>query len=146
MMLITALVLILLPRDSHSLQQFPTTCNSRRAFFNKATTAASTIIFVGTTIGGKAANAGIDVSGLRVEQPPATPGRPPNAPPSGPLAGTKLGFQVGGGPRSEEEVRRIDEPRYAAVRKAQGLPPLFLEGMPIEQADKAKSSDTSWMK
>jgi hypothetical protein len=80
------------------------------------------------------------VSGLRAEQQQkqatvtVTPGRAPNQPKSGPLAGTKLGFQVGGdGPRLEEQVRKIDEPRYAAVRKAQGLGPLFLEGVPIEQ-------------
>ena len=88
---------------------------------------------IATAACSEAANAAIDVSGLKVEKPAVTPGRPPNAPPSGPLAGTPLGYKVGGGPRSEEEVRKIDEPRYAAVRKAQGLPPLFLDGVPIEK-------------
>jgi hypothetical protein len=85
--------------------------------------------------GDKVANAAIDVSGLRVESATATatPGRAPNQPPSGPLAGTKLGFQVAGGPRPESEVRQIDEARYAAVRKAQGKGPLFLEGVPREE-------------
>ena len=79
--------------------------SSRRNFFAKATSALAT-----AAVGGEAANAGIDVSGIKVEQPPkppVTPGRPPNAPKSGPLAGTALGFQVGGGPRSEEVRRRV---------------------------------------
>jgi len=101
--------------------------------------------------GANVANAAIDVSGLRTEQTQqqqqqttgtvtGPPGRAPSQPASGPLAGTKLGFQVGGGPRSEEEVRKIDEPRYAAVRKAQGLGPLFLEGVPIEQQQQQQST------
>ena len=96
--------------------------------------ATTTVVVVGSiSATSEAANAAIDVSGLRVDQPVVTPGQAPTKPKSGPLAGSKLGFQVGGGPRPEEEVRRIDEPRYASVRKAQGLGPLFLEGVPIEQ-------------
>uniref|UniRef100_A0A7S4K128 Uncharacterized protein n=1 Tax=Odontella aurita TaxID=265563 RepID=A0A7S4K128_9STRA len=146
-------VLLLFPRNTESLQ-----CSTgRRTFFIKAAAAAAatSTCAIATTAAccTEAANAAIDVSGLRVveqqQRPPPTvaPGRPPNQPPSGPLAGTKLGFQVGGGPRPEEEVRKIDEPRYAAVRKAQGLGPLWLEGVPIEQpqTDKAKT-ETKWMR
>jgi hypothetical protein len=130
----------LLPRNSNSLQ-FPT---SRRTFVTKAAASASAIATAVVVAGGGAgevANAAIDVSGLSVEPLAVTPGQAPTrrgAPPaSGLLAGTKLGFQVGGGPRSEEEVRKIDEPRYAAVRKAQGLGPAFLEGVPIESEIKS---------
>jgi hypothetical protein len=141
MLLLIASLLLLMLRNSESLQ-FPTSRRSRsrssssgrRAFFIEA--AAATVVVVGGSIAtGEAANASIDVSGLRVEggQPVAARGQPPSKLKSGPLAGTKLGFQVGGGPRPEEEVRRIDEPRYAAVRKAQGLGPLWLEGVQIEQ-------------
>lgn len=137
-LIITSLLLLLLLRNSESLQ-FPT---SRRTFVAKAA-AACAVAVAGGGAGagaGEVANAAIDVSGLRTEPPvlavTVTPGQAPTKrgtpPKSGPLAGTKLGFQVGGGPRSEEEVRQIDEPRYAAVRKAQGLGPLFLEGLPIE--------------
>ena len=138
-LIVSLLVLVVLLRNSESLQ-FPTSSRSRRAFFVEAT-AAATVVVVG--VGGscsatiEVANAAIDVSGLKVEggQPVAASarGQAPSNIKSGPLAGTKLGFQVGGGPRPEEEVRRIDEPRYAAVRKAQGLGPLWLEGVPIEQ-------------
>lgn len=126
---ITALLLILLPTNSESLShQSP---NTRRAFVIQV----AAITTATTTAGGcsKTANAAIDVSGLKQAAAP-TPGRaaPNGGPKSGLLAGTKLGYQVGGGPRSEEEVRAIDEPRYAAVRKAQGLGPKFLEGVPIE--------------
>ena len=119
-----ASLLVLLARSSalHHVRG-----SSRRAFIRATSTIATTAAC------GEVANAGIDVSSLKVEQPPVTPGKPPNAPPSGPLAGTPLGYKVGGGPRSEEEVRKIDEPRYAAVRKAQGLPPLFLDGVPVEK-------------
>mmetsp|Transcript_20571 Transcript_20571/g.44790 ORF Transcript_20571/g.44790 Transcript_20571/m.44790 type:complete len:146 (-) Transcript_20571:94-531(-) len=122
----------LLLRNSDSFQ-FQT--SSRRAFFVKATTTATVVVVGGSSATIEAANAAIDVSGLRVEgdQPVAARGQAPSNLKSGPLAGTKLGFQVGGGPRPEEEVRKIDEPRYAAVRKAQGLGPLWLEGVPIEQ-------------
>jgi hypothetical protein len=142
LLLISSLLLLLLLRNSESLQ-FPT--SSRRTFFIKAAAAAATSTSViATTLTAasydcEVANAAIDVSGLRAEQQQkqatvtVTPGRAPNQPKSGPLAGTKLGFQVDNGPRSEEQVRKIDEPRYAAVRKAQGLGPLFLEGVPIEQ-------------
>jgi hypothetical protein len=140
LLLIASLLLLLLLRNSESLQ-FPT--SSRRTFFIKAAAAAATSTSViATTLTAasydcEVANAAIDVSGLRAEQQQkqatVTPGRAPNQPKSGPLAGTKLGFQVDNGPRSEEQVRKIDEPRYAAVRKAQGLGPLFLEGVPIEQ-------------
>lgn len=123
---------LLLLRNSESLQFPTTTSRSRRAFFVEAAAAATAV--VATT---EVANAAIDVSGLRAEggQPVAASaqGQAPSNLKSGPLAGTKLGFQVGGGPRPEEEVRRIDEPRYAAARKAQGLGPLWLEGVPIEQ-------------
>ena len=146
LLLIASLLLLLLLRNSESLQ-FPT--SSRRTFFIKA--AAATSVIATTAACCEVANAAIDVSGLRTEQqqPTGTPGRAPNQPQSGPLAGTKLGFQVGGGPRPEEEVRKIDEPRYAAVRKAQGLGPLFLEGVPIEQQQSEKEkakSETNWMK
>jgi hypothetical protein len=140
-LLIASLLLLLLLRNSESLQ-FPT--SSRRNFFIKAAAATSTSVIATTSACCEVANAAIDVSGLtRAEQPTVTP----NQPRSGPLAGTKLGFQVGGGPRPEEEVRKIDEPRYAAARKAQGLGPLFLEGVPIEQqqSDKAKT-ETNWMR
>ena len=135
--LLLLLLLILVPRNSDSLQ-FPSSNSSRRNFFIKATT-ATTAACIWCTGGVEVANAAIDVSGLKVEQSSsstittATPGRAPNQPASGPLAGTKLGFQVGGGPRPEEEVRKIDEPRYAAARKAQGKGPFFLEGVPIEE-------------
>jgi hypothetical protein len=146
LLLIASLLLFLLLRNSESLQ-FPT--SSRRTFFIKAAAAATSTSVIATT----AANAAIDVSALRAEQQQPTanvaPGRAPNQPRSGPLASTKLGFQVGGGPRPEEEVRKIDEPRYAAARKAQGLGPLFLEGVPIEQqqqqSDEAKT-ETNWMR
>jgi hypothetical protein len=157
LLLIASLLLLLLLRNSESLQ-FPTS-TSRRTFFIKAAAASSTSVIATTLTAAccfcEVANAAIDVSGLRAEQqkqqPTVTtpPGRAPNQPPSGPLAGSKLGFQVGGGPRPEEEVRKIDEPRYAAARKAQGLGPLFLEGVPIEQeqqpSDKAKT-ETNWMR
>ena len=136
--LLLLLLLILVPRNSDSLQ-FPSSNSSRRNFFIKATT-ATTAACIWCTGGVEVANAAIDVSGLKVEQSSSstittttTPGRAPNQPASGPLAGTKLGFQVGGGPRPEEEVRKIDEPRYAAARKAQGKGPLFLDGVPIEE-------------
>jgi hypothetical protein len=128
---IASLLVVLAPRSSalHQVVQIGSiSSNSRRAFFVRATSTIAT-----TAAWGEVANAGIDVSSLKVEQPAVTPGKPPNAPPSGPLAGTPLGYKVGGGPRSEEEVRKIDEPRYAAVRKAQGLPPLFLDGVPVEK-------------
>ena len=128
---IASLLVVLAPRSSalHQVVQIGSISdNSRRAFFVRATSTIAT-----TAAWGEVANAGIDVSSLKVEQPAVTPGKPPNAPPSGPLAGTPLGYKVGGGPRSEEEVRKIDEPRYAAVRRAQGLPPLFLDGVPVEK-------------
>jgi hypothetical protein len=142
LLLIASLLLLLLLRNSESLQ-FPT--SSRRTFFIKA--AAATSVIATTAACCEVANAAIDVSGLRADQPTVTPGRAPTQPASGRFAGTKLGFQVGGGPRPEEEVRKIDEPRYAAARKAQGLGPLFLEGVPIEQqqSDKAKP-ETNWMR
>ena len=123
-----SLLFLLLMKRSESLQ-FP---SNRRAFFKEMAT-KSTAVIATTAAGCQVANA-IDVSGLKVEKPAVdvTPGRPPNQPPSGPLSGTKFGYQVGGGPRSEEEVRAIDAPRYEAVRKAQGLGPKFLEGLPVE--------------
>ena len=146
LLLIASLLLFLLLRNSESLQLFPTstststatTSTTRRTFFIKAAAATSTSVIATTAAYHEVANAAIDVSSLRTEQSqttvtPGPPGRAPSQPGSGPFAGTKLGFQVGGGPRPEEEVRKIDEPRYAAVRKAQGLGPLFLEGVPIEQ-------------
>ena len=66
---------------------------------------------------------------------PELRGRAPNQPPSGPLAGTPLGFKVGGGPRPESEVRKIDEARYAAVRGPERVPS-FLDGVPRETAEK----------
>ena len=129
--------------DAYSFQ-------SRRSFF-KATTAATTaaclvvgnanaIDVSGLVIEGGATaqlsqtsnSASIDVSSLAIEG--AQPGRAPNQPASGLLAGTKLGFQVGGGPRPEEVVRKIDESRYKAAT-VPGRPnnnPAFLEGLPRE--------------
>mmetsp|Transcript_33868 Transcript_33868/g.40983 ORF Transcript_33868/g.40983 Transcript_33868/m.40983 type:complete len:147 (-) Transcript_33868:220-660(-) len=133
LMLIASLLLTLLLRKSESLQ-FPTT---RRTFFIKAT--YTSVIASAACCDGKMANAAIDVSRLKVEQSTNTPGRAPNQPQSGPLAGTSLGFQVGGGPRPENEVRKIDEERYAAVRKATGQGPLFLDGLQREQPDETKS-------
>ena len=143
LLLIASQLLILLPRNSESLQ-----FSSRRTFFTRAAT-ASAVIATTACCGNEAANAAIDVSGLRKEptntQTQITPGRAPNQPSSGPLAGTRLGFQVAGGPRPENEVRMIDEARYAAVRKAQGKGPLFLDGVPIEvqQTDKAEMMERS---
>lgn len=126
LLLIASQLLILLPRNSESLQ-----FSSRRTFFTRAAT-ASAVIATTAFCGNEAANAAIDVSGLREESTNTQTGRAPNQPSSGPLAGTSLGFQVAGGPRPESEVRMIDESRYAAVRKAQGKGPLFLDGVPIE--------------
>ena len=139
------LLFILLLRNSESLQ-FP----SRRTFFIKAVASTSVIATAACGLE-EVANAAIDVSGLTTAAEstttPSTPGRPPNQPASGPLAGTKLGFQVGGGPRPESEVRKIDEPRYAAVRKAQGKGPLFLEGVPQEEQQPNKANtETKWMR
>ena len=108
----------------------------------KAVTSTS-VIATAAFCGDEAANAAIDVSGLKQES--AAPGRAPNPQKSGPLAGTSLGFQVAGGPRPESEVRQIDEGRYAAVRKAQGKGPLFLDGVPREgqQPDKTET-ETKW--
>ena len=120
--LITSLLMILLPGKSDSLLF---QCQSRRAFFIKAATTVTT-----ATAGAGMANA-IDVSGLKVLDE-ETPGRAaPNQPPSGPLAGTSLGFKVGGGPRPESEVRKIDESRYEAAGKG----PAFLVGVPREQPE-----------
>jgi hypothetical protein len=145
---IPSLLLILLLRNSESLQ-FPST---RRTFFIKAVTSTS-VIATAAWCGDEVANAAIDVSGLRAEStstpgsaPNQTPGRAPNQPASGPLAGTKLGFQVAGGPRPESEVRKIDEPRYAAVRKAQGKGPLFLDGVAEEQQLDKANTETKWMR
>mmetsp|Transcript_19490 Transcript_19490/g.40153 ORF Transcript_19490/g.40153 Transcript_19490/m.40153 type:complete len:157 (+) Transcript_19490:117-587(+) len=131
---LVASLLLPLVRNSESLRFRTSSSRSRSDFFVEV--AAATVVVVGggsATIG--AANAAIDVSGLRVEggRPVGARGQAPSNLKSGPLAGTKLGFRVGRGPRPEEEVRRIDEPRYAAVRKAQGLGPLWLEGVQIEQ-------------
>ena len=103
-LLLLLMMIILLPRNSASLQ-FP---SSRRNLFIKSATAATAASCFCCTGGGvEVANAAIDVSGLKVEQSSSstittTPGRAPNQPSSGPLAGTSLGFQVGGGPRSED--------------------------------------------
>jgi hypothetical protein len=136
-MLVASLLFILLPRNSESLQ-----CSSRRTFFKKAA-ATTSVIATAACCGNEAASAAIDVSGLKIESESTntqtTPGRAPNQPPSGPLAGSSLGFQVAGGPRPENEVRQIDEARYAAVRKAQGKGPLFLEGVPLEGESPDKS-------
>jgi hypothetical protein len=139
-LLIASLLLSLLLRNSESLQ-FP----SRRTFFTKAATAS---VIAAACCGNEVANAAIDVSGLRVteSQTQTTPGRAPNQPASGPLAGTSLGFQVAGGPRPESEVRKIDEARYAAVRKATGQGPLFLDGVPREQQPDEIKRKTELMK
>jgi hypothetical protein len=143
------LILLLSISNSASLQfnfhpttsSSTTTRSSRRAFFVKA---AATLTAATTTV--TAAEAAIDVSGLRVVapegQPALAPGRAPNQPPSGPLAGTSLGFQVGGGPRPESEVRKIDEARYQAAGKG----PSFLVGVPREDVDKLKTTDMTRMR
>ena len=131
-------LLLLLWKTSESLQlhQRPATTRTgvgpanaigRRWFLAQA---AAVVTLTKTA---DAAKAAIDVSGLQVEGG----GRAPNQPPSGPLAGTKLGFQVGGGPRPEEEVRKIDEARYRAAGKG----PSFLVGVPREKVQ--KKPDTS---
>eukprot|EP00979_Chaetoceros_neogracilis_P015499 scaffold6029_cov258-Chaetoceros_neogracile.AAC.1 len=123
--LIASLLLILLPRNSESLL-FQFQSQSRRAFFIKAAATMTTM-----TAGAGVAKATIDVSGLKVLVD-ETPGRAaPNQPSSGPLAGTNLGFKVGGGPRPESEVRKIDEARYEAAGKG----PSFLVGVPREQPE-----------
>ena len=134
------LLLLLLLLQTESLQ-FPNT--NRRNVLKAAATSATAVILGGV----KNANAAIDVSGLPVEQQPSLTannsssnnnarGVNPSQLKSGPFANTKLGFQVGGGPRSEEVVRAIDQPRYDAVRKAQGLGPAFLDGVPREGENK----------
>mmetsp|Transcript_2991 Transcript_2991/g.4870 ORF Transcript_2991/g.4870 Transcript_2991/m.4870 type:complete len:151 (-) Transcript_2991:230-682(-) len=109
---------------------------SRRAFVKAAALATTAAACVGVV--GVENAASIDVSGLSIEG--AAPGRAPNQPASGPLAGSKLGFQVGGGPRPEEEVRKIDEARYKAARGSNN--PAFLDGVPREPTD--NSIDTKW--
>jgi len=127
--LLLLVLLLVIARESESLQL---QSNSRRNFFATAVKPVVAVAFA------EASNAAIDVSGLTVESTSATgsgPGRgiEPSQIRSGPLSKTKLGFQVGGGARPEEVVRAIDAPRYEAVRKAQGLGPAFLEGVPREE-------------
>lgn len=144
---ILTLLLTLSPLDSSSLQPTPK-INTRRRFLAK--TAASIAAFEITTGGGvRTVNAAIDVSGLPVEggsssrQPSSGGARgvSPSELKIGPPSNSPLGFQVGGGPRSEEVVRSIDAPRYDAVRRAQGLPPKFLEGVPVEARPEAIQTD-----
>lgn len=132
-------LLVLTARNAESLH-----VSSRRDFFVKAATSTTTIAFGGAQL----AHAAIDVSGLPVEQSPQSNARgvDPRQLKSGPLAGTKLGFQVGGGPRSEEVVRAIDQPRYEAVRKTQGLGPMFLDGVPRETQPEKIQADFDGMK
>jgi hypothetical protein len=116
LLLIASLLLILLLRNSESLQ-FP----SRRTFFINAVTSTS-VIATAAWCGDEVANAAIDVSGLRAES--TTSSSVPN----------------------QTEVRKIDEPRYAAVRKAQGKGPLFLDGVAEEQQPDKANTETKWMR
>mmetsp|Transcript_16560 Transcript_16560/g.19087 ORF Transcript_16560/g.19087 Transcript_16560/m.19087 type:complete len:179 (+) Transcript_16560:34-570(+) len=133
---ILILLLLLLTQNSESLHPSP---NTRRNFLAKTTAATIAVAFLGT----QQVAAAIDISGLPVEgggsrsnsqSNGGARGIPPTQLKSGPFANSPLGFQVGGGPRPEEVVRAIDAPRYDAARRAQGLGPKFLEGVPIEVA------------
>ena len=122
-MLIAACLLLAAPTTAmKSSQTLP-----RRAFFQAATASAA----------GLASSAHATASFLADApelKPP--PGKPPNAPPSGPLANTPLGYQVGGGPRPEAEVREIDRARYkAAAGAAPAKTASFLDGVPLEAPD-----------
>ena len=129
-MLVAACLLLAAPTTAmksqalkaHSPQTLP-----RRAFFQAATASAA----------GLASSAHATASFLADApelKPP--PGKPPNAPPSGPLANTPLGYQVGGGPRPEAEVREIDRARYkAAAGAAPAKTASFLDGVPLEAPD-----------
>lgn len=122
-MLVTACLLLAAPTTAmKSSQTLP-----RRAFFQAATASAA----------GLASSAHATASFLADApelKPP--PGKPPNAPPSGPLANTPLGYQVGGGPRPEAEVREIDRARYkAAAGAAPAKTASFLDGVPLEAPD-----------
>jgi hypothetical protein len=138
--LLLILVLLVL-RNSESLSfQYQ---SSRRAFFIKAATVATTATTTATA-GAGMVDAAIDVSGLKVfvNETTAAAGRAaPNQPPSGPLAGTSLGFKVGGGPRPESQVRKIDEARYQAAGKG----PSFLVGVPRESPSE-NNTEKTWTK
>ena len=105
--------LLLLVRGSESLTL------QRRALFKAAVAAASVTAAVAQVSPARASEIDWQALGVPVErlnQP--EPGRPPNPQASGPLANTPFGFQVGGGPRPEEEVRKIDEARYRAAGRS----------------------------
>ena len=124
-LVVSALLLLVRGSESLTLQ--------RRGLF-KAAVAAASVTAAGAQVSPARASE-IDWQALgvpveRLNQP--EPGRPPNPQASGPLANTPFGFQVGGGPRPEEEVRKIDEARYRAAGRSplDGLPragPSFLE-------------------
>ena len=120
-MLVTACLLLAAPTTAmKSSQAHAPLTLPRRAFFQAATASAA----------GLASSAHATASFLADApelKPP--PGKPPNAPPSGPLANTPLGYQVGGGPRPEAEVREIDRARYkAAAGAAPAKTASFLDG------------------
>ena len=124
-LVVSALLLLVRGSESLTLQ--------RRGLF-KAAVAAASVTAAGAQVSPARASE-IDWQALgvpveRLNQP--EPGRPPNPQASGPLANTPFGFQVGGGPRPEEEVRKIDEARYRAAGRSplDGVPragPSFLE-------------------
>ena len=124
-LVVSALLLLVRGSESLTLQ--------RRGLF-KAAVAAASVTAAGAQVSPARASE-IDWQALGVpteslNQP--EPGRPPNPQASGPLANSPFGFQVGGGPRPEEEVRKIDEARYRAAGRSplDGVPragPSFLE-------------------
>ena len=109
--------LLLLVRGSESLTL------QRRALFKAAVAAASVTAAAAQVSPARASQIDWQQLGVPVER---EPGRAPNQPASGPLANSPFGFKVGGGPRPEEEVRKIDEARYRAAGKA----PSFFDGVP----------------
>ena len=112
--------LLLLVRGSESLTL------QRRALFKAAVAAASVTAAAAQVSPARASQIDWQQLGVPTER---EPGRAPNQPASGPLANSPFGFKVGGGPRPEEEVRKIDEARYRAARGPDN-PPSFLDGVP----------------
>ena len=109
--------LLLLVRGSESLTL------QRRALFKAAVAAASVTAAVAQVSPARASQIDWQQLGVPTER---EPGRAPNQSASGPLANSPFGFKVRGGPRPEEEVRKIDEARYRAAGKA----PSFFDGVP----------------
>lgn len=107
--------------SSHALQ--------RRAFVQ-----AATVSVTGLASGCHATAGFLEAAPeLRSDIRQKSAGRPPNAKDvsSGPLANSPLGFQVGGGPRPEAEVREIDKKRYEAAAGAKAPATAdFLDGVP----------------